>query len=259
MYAQAPALQAMHNVSCIEIHEKVSVIEAATALLGQEVEMANRYSIHDGKSGEQLFYATETTDCCARQFGQCCSACAPWSVDILHTERGSAHKAFHLEKPWSCTCLCINRPEVEVTDSNTGHKIGSITDPLTCCNFAFHVKDASGKAVLRADGGCCQLGIWCPCPCGPCAKVEFEVNDIQGNHVGHMQKRIPGCCTWMLAPDVDHYKIDFGSVRSAVHKSLLMSLAIFTDMRYFNDNSNDDEAGQEGSWNPLPQILPRIV
>mmetsp|Transcript_39078 Transcript_39078/g.58999 ORF Transcript_39078/g.58999 Transcript_39078/m.58999 type:complete len:87 (+) Transcript_39078:138-398(+) len=38
------------------IKEKASVIEAVTAMMGQEIEMANKYEIKDKETGEQLFF-----------------------------------------------------------------------------------------------------------------------------------------------------------------------------------------------------------
>lgn len=178
-----------------------------------------------------------------RQLNQCFGDCAPWNLDILYTGQGTAKSAFHLERPWTCTCCCFNRPVVNVLDAVTGATVGSISDPFTCCSTAFTVRDARGRRVLSADGGCCQPGLWCPCPLGPCARVDLGVTDAEsGARVGHVRKRLPGCCMWLLAPDVDNYEIDFGAVRSPAYKTLLMALAIFMDFRYFNNSSRDEQS-----------------
>mmetsp|Transcript_58702 Transcript_58702/g.136544 ORF Transcript_58702/g.136544 Transcript_58702/m.136544 type:complete len:259 (-) Transcript_58702:92-868(-) len=242
-----PYLNCLMQHQKVEVKEKVNWIEALTAIIGQEVEMANKYKVFADGGEYELFYAVEQTDCCTRQLKQCCGDCAPWNVDILYTEGGANMAAFKLERPWTCTCLCFNRPVIEMTDANTGQKLGSIQDPFACCDLTFTVRDPNDEPVLKANGGCCQCGLCCPLPCGPCSEVNFPVTDANtGADVGHVQKKVPGCCKWCFAPDVDNYKVDFGGVSHPQYKALLVALAIFVDFRYFNDNSNDDEGGLLG-------------
>lgn len=227
----------------IEVKEKANIFEAVTALMGQEIEMANKYQVLS-QEGRDLFYATEQTDCITRQMKQCCPDCAKWSVDIAYTEGGSAEKAFELRRPTTCSFLCFNRPVVEVFDvhSEPGNskKIGSIKDPCHCCNDDFSVRDEKDDAIYEVSSGCCQIGKFCPMPCGPCAIMNFKVLK-DGEQVGNVQKKIPGCCKFFFASDVDNYKIDFTSIESTNHKALLMALAIFIDFRLFSDNSADDK------------------
>merc|ERR1719401_1487828 len=101
----------MSSVSGITIREKVSALEAATAFIGAEVEMANKYVVQDRSTGQPIFTALETTDCLTRQLAGCSPACAPWSVDIDTAQNG---KALRMEKPCTLTCCCLNRPRVEI-------------------------------------------------------------------------------------------------------------------------------------------------
>merc|ERR1712224_800941 len=70
---------ALTRVESVEITEKVSVLEAAAAAMGQEVEMPNKYSIMD-ESGKRIFFVVESTGFCARQCKQVAGDCAPWDV-----------------------------------------------------------------------------------------------------------------------------------------------------------------------------------
>jgi len=241
-------LQCLANVQKIEVKEKVNFLEALTAIIGQEIEMANKYKIFNDGGEEELFYAAEQTDCCTRQAKQCCPDCAPWKLHILYTQNGQQQLVYQLERGWTCTCLCFNRPVVEVTDVVQGKKIGSMKDPFACCNLTFSMRDAEDNDVLYANGGCCQWGLCCPLPCGPCAEVNFPVTDFKsGDDVAHVQKKVPGCCKFFLAPDVDNYKVDFQKVQDPNWKALLMAFTIFLDFRFFNDNSNDDNGGLMGA------------
>jgi len=238
-----PSVQALRNVSCIQVQEQMSMIEAgAAALLGAEVEMPNTYAIVDAATRRQLFYAQENTGFIMRQVKQCFGECAPWDLHIMQTGFGGAQPAIHIDRPCSLTCCCFNRPMAGVYDVLSRQQLGSITDPCTCLSTAFHVKDAYGTEVYTADGGCCQPGLWCPCPVGPCAQVDFDINDRRsGKKVGHIRKQLPGLLSWLMAPDVDNYMVDFGHVRDPTHKALLMSLAIYMDFRYWNDSTRDNK------------------
>ncbi|CAK0825867.1 unnamed protein product, partial [Prorocentrum cordatum] len=91
--AAPPAVQAMRGVSRIEVQEKVNAIEAGAALLGQEVEMPNRYAVIDGATHQQVFFAVEQTGFVQRQLKQCFGDCTPWNLDIFYTGRGAPQKA----------------------------------------------------------------------------------------------------------------------------------------------------------------------
>mmetsp|Transcript_32087 Transcript_32087/g.51669 ORF Transcript_32087/g.51669 Transcript_32087/m.51669 type:complete len:257 (+) Transcript_32087:53-823(+) len=230
----SPAMQEMAEISGIQIKEKVRAVEALTAMLGQEIEMANKYVIQDLDTKRNLFTAVEQTDCFTMQLKQCCGDCAAWKVDILRGEQ----PVFKLERDWTLTCCCLNRPVLIVTDSTTGHEIGSIVDPFTCCNLKFNVDDEHGEEVVLVNGGCCQLGLCCPLPCGPCAKVQFDITSPNGGMVGQITKKVPGFLKFLVAPDVDNFEIDFGRVQDPKHKVLIMALAIFMDFKYFSTNDN---------------------
>lgn len=233
--------------SC-EILEKVSAIEAAAAAAGQEVEMPNRYTIK-GPDGGKIFFVKETTGCCQRQLKQCFGDCAPWDVDfrVINGE-GQSEEAFKIERPFTCTCCCFNRPTATITDVQSGDEVATMQDPCACCDLTFRVQDGDGEDLLTVNGGCCQLGLFCPLPCGPCAEVNFDVKDTDGNDVAHIQKKVPSCLKFIAAPDVDNYNVDFDAInetfegkRREVAKLAIMAISIFIDFRYFNDNPNDED------------------
>jgi len=242
-------MDCLHAQSMIKIKEQVNIIEAITAIIGQEIEMGNKYKITAEDESQELFFAVEETDCMTRQFKQCCPDCAPWNLKIMYTQGGANQEAFKLNREWTCTFCCFNRPVVDIVDVPSGQKLGSISDPFACCDLTFSVKEPSEKTdtVITANGGCCQWGLCCPLPCGPCAEVNFDINDASsGQTVGNLKKKVPNCCKFLLAPDVDNFEVNFGGVQHPQYKALIMALAIFMDFRYFNENPNDDEGGLAG-------------
>jgi len=230
----------------VEVQEKANLIEAVTALLGHEIEMANRYRVLD-QNGSEIMYAVEKTDFCTRQFKSCCGDCAPWEVDIMYTYGGAQQRAFALNRPCTMTCCCLNRPVMTVTDATNGEVLGTMVDPFSCCDLTFTMQDPSGNEVLKGKGGCCQWGMCCPLPCGPCSEVEFKIHDAaagrRDEEVGHIQKKVPSCLKFIFASDVDNYKIEFGAIQNPSYKAMVIAMAIFIDFRYFNDNKNDNHNG----------------
>lgn len=243
-YGQNAALAILQQVQGVEVQEKANLIEAVTALLGHEIEMPNRYRILD-QQGAEIMYAVEKTDFCTRQMKNCgMGDCSPWEVDILYTYGGVQQKAFSLQRPCTFTCCCLNRPEMTMTDATNGAVVGKMVDPCSCCDLTFTMQDPEGNEVLKGKGGCCQCGMCCPLPCGPCSEVNFPIVDAQsGDDVGHIQKKVPSCLKFLFASDVDNYKVEFGKVQNPNYKAMLIAMAIFIDFRYFNDNKNDENNG----------------
>lgn len=234
------AMECLSGIQTLQVKEKANVFEVITAMLGQEIEMGNKYRImggpdHPGGPDHELFFAVEQTGFCRRQQKQCCRDCAPWDVDIMYTEGGAqpAYPVFKMKRECTYTCCCFNRPAVDVL-TGQGQLIGSIIDPWTCCGMNFTINGPNGDQLFSADGGCCQCGICCPCPCGPCSTVEFPVSRPSGEQVGMVQKQLT-CCNWLLGGDVENYKVDFAGVSNPRNKALLMALAIFIDFRYYSD------------------------
>lgn len=241
-----PALECLQSVSHMEVKEKASIIEALTALVGMEVEMPNRYRIFEGEGEErEIFYAVEQTTCLKRQAKQCCPDCAPWELKIFLTAGGKTDLtgddlAFTLKREATCTCCCFNRPKLEVVDA-AEQPLGTITDPFACCDLTFKLEQAGGEGkTASAKGGCCQWGLCCPLPCGPCSRVDFALENDAGESIGSMTKQVPSCLKYCFAGDVDNYKMDFDNIVDPRWKALLMAFAIFVDFRYFSDNPNDE-------------------
>jgi len=247
---QVPAMERMVAVEQIDIVERVNKLEAFSAMMGQELEMANKYSVTDRKTGKQIFFGFEKTGLWRRQLQLCFGDCAPWELDLLYTEGTRRDLAFKLERPWTCSCCCCRRPRMHLKDAESGRIIGTIRDPIKCCCIAmkFEAFDETGTRVATASTGCgcCQCGLCCSCPCGPCSRIHLNVTGPSGKKVGRMYRQIPGWCKWMLVPDADNYFVEFDQQMAPTTKVLLMALAIFMDFRYFNNNVLDSGRTADG-------------
>lgn len=250
-------MKKLQRLESIEVRERASAIQEVSAFLGWEIEMANRYGVLDSR-GHHCFYAVETTNAAARQMQVgCCHECAPWDVNILHTTLPGGFHPEHfvsLSRPLAFSCCCCWRTKATMRNTITQEDLGYIVDPHPCCTFLspieFKLRDGSDTDVLRIRGDCCQLGLLCPLPLGPCRHVNFDVLDAaSGETVGHVQKEVPSWLSFVAAPDVDNYKVKFDGVERPEFKALLVAFAIFLDFRYFNNNVHNEQARrQSGSW-----------
>merc|ERR1712039_50229 len=177
----------------------------------------------------------------------CFGDCTPWTLDILYAEGLGATEAYHVDRPFSLTCCCFNRPTAYMTDAE-GNPLGSLRHPWTCgCVPAFQVYDSKENPVLDVSGSSCQPGFWCPLPIGEMKNVELDITDNEsGEQVGKITKKVPSAFKFFFAPDVDDYHIEFEGITDPERKALMIAMSIFLDFRFFNDNSNDDYPRQAG-------------
>jgi len=226
----------------MQMRQQRQWIEALTGF-----ERNNRYVLR-GPDGQDLFFMKENSSCIERN---CCSGeCKAWRMDIfLLGPRGveggleSMTPFMHLERPCTMTCLCFDRPEVEISELPSGRVIGYITDPFAICNLNFVVHDQNRNPLLRSDTPLCRCGLCCPCPCSgiPCNEVQFPVTDIStGQDVAMVHK------FWMFGDicpclgEWDNYWAEFGAINSPDYKMLILALSVFIQMRFF-DRRNQEQ------------------
>lgn len=238
--------QILSELGEVQITEKASAVEALSAFAGagQEFEMPNKYKVMT-LDDRQAFFIVEGTDCCTRQAKGVCSDCAAWNVEMrVVTPDHQAEEAFVVERPWTCTCCCFNRPHASIKDARTGEELAHMVDPFACCDITFRITGKEDEDAMKVKGGCCQWGLCCPLPCGPCSEVHFTAEDLDGNEIGHITKKVPSMLKFLASPDVDNYHVDFAGISDPSMKVALMLVAVFIDFRYFSENANaEDEDG----------------
>lgn len=235
-------LQCVSEIDGITVREKINVVEAVSAIMGQEVEMANAYKVYAQGGWDDLFYGVEQTTFAMRNMKQCFGDCSPWSLDILYRQGWGSEKAFHLDRPASFTVCCCCRPVAHMYDTE-GNDIGSVRDPCDCTGgINVEINDPDGNTLLTMGSGCCPLGFWCPLPWCPSTRdINMPIIDYaSGQEVGRLTKRVPGMFKFIVAPDVDDYHVEWQGVQDPKQRALLMAATMFLDFRYFNDNTNDE-------------------
>jgi len=237
----------INGMKSCEIQEKIRWGEQITALIGLEIDFANQYKVID-PNGVDTFLFMETTDFCTRQMKRgSCADCVGWDVEVLNVSGGQQTKFLHMHRDFTFTFCCFNRPIVEIKDEATGNIIGKIRDPFACFDLTFGLMDPEGEVVLQAKGGCCQWGLCCQLPCGPCAKVTFDIVDAKSQEsVGSVEKVVPSCCKFLLDSDINNYQVNFEGVQNPQWKAMLMVLAVFIDFRYFSETQDPSDIGSDG-------------
>jgi len=219
----------LNNCTSIKVKQKFEMLEALTGY-----EQANEYKVYD-EAGTTLFKCNEKSDWCQRQ---CCpGGCREYDYTIkMETGPYDDMEFLHAVREFSCTICCFNRPELAVYIPGTSQTLGYMSDPWACCDMTFDLFDDQRNLVLKVHGSCCQCGICCKCPCGPCESVEFDIKDGKTGKVVGGIKNTFRLENLTLASDADNYEIEFGEVTDPRWKAMVMVLAIFLDMRYFEQS-----------------------
>merc|ERR1719491_2923346 len=236
-------MEMFRTLSIIEIKEQANVVEEVTAALGAELNMANTYNIYDATGQNLIFRATERTSTGDRQCQNCtcCRDCAAWEVGFTYHPQGAADQRgvpfLHMEREWKCACCCINRPTAHVKSlTGDGGSLGKLSDPCTCGRLKFDLEVGEDKLHLGGGWPCCRCGWCCPLPCGPCARIKFDIEDAEAERIATIERQIPNCALWWAGASVDNYKVDYLAMQPGDEwkKAAIMALAVFMDFRYFN-------------------------
>ncbi len=229
----------------------------AEACLGCEFE--NEYTIYDTKvSGKSLYEDGKEKVFKCKEHSACCQRnCLPASMreftvnlDINECRydyksqcfRSSWKPFLHIKRDYACTCLCCNRPVIEVSrvDKRDKEVLGYVRDEWACCDYVFSLQkslEESPAYTVRAN--CCQCGLFCACPCGPCEKVTFDIIDNKNNAVvGGIYKVWSGCAREVIT-NADSYSVKFPKDMTADYKAILLACVLFIDYRYFEEKSSD--------------------
>jgi hypothetical protein len=143
------------------------------------------------------------------------------------------------ERPYKCTCFCLERPEVTVKNNNIN--FGKIVEPFSCCDPLFVIRDAQQNIRWKITANCCQCGFSCPA----CANVVFTIHS--GNQEildpnaaeGTITKTSAGIQE--LVSEADNFDVVFPVNATPEDKLLIIINVLMIDFRYFEsetDNKN---------------------
>jgi hypothetical protein len=243
----------LSKLNTIWIHQKAQYLE------GCGCEFENIYSIYNAKdtekdfedSSQALFRCIEKSSCWQRNFCKPDMRAFHMIISLNHIVFNSKLQTYsqswipflRFEREYTCTLLCFNRPVMRVIqiDGEQEQIIGFITYPWTCFDYVYDIREIpEGKPPFSVIGSCCQCGLYCVCPCGPCKEVKFQVFENSNKSIiGNISKVWPGCLKAMCS-DADNYLIDFPIDLNPKLKSLIIATAIFMDYQHFETSPTRD-------------------
>jgi hypothetical protein len=220
MMMTTPGGDIFQGADTLFIQQEMAVIELCS------IEAKQRYKISkataDKKEGTPFLYVTEESQCLERL---CCGANRKLMLKV-HGGPTNEHPVIQtMRKPFHLQSCCCFRPSFEVSGAD-GNTLGVIKDPCRCCAMDQQVFNASEKQIFTVSGMPCQIGTCCPC----CAGIGFNVQK-DGATIGNVTKMPVDCAELFLK--TNRFIVDFGSVREATERQLLLSAAMLLDLQYF--------------------------
>ena len=122
--------------------------------------------------------------------------------------------------------------------------LGKVHDPWHCCNLTMEIFDEDNNKNYYISGSCCQCGLYCHWPCGPCERVVFKIFDMDNNEVGSIEK-IWSSCVKELFSDADNFIANFPASSTWKQKALLLGATLMIDFRFFEKQkkNNNNQGG----------------
>ena len=211
-------------------------------------ESPNRYFVfsQSPQTGfKMLFKCKEQSECCQRN---CCSASMrEFVMDIKHiANAGALNENFqnsfvHVNKPFKCTCCCLERPEMIANYSANGELVGKVKQPFSCCDPIFTIYDNAGTMRYFIYADCCQCGLCCSGPCAKMSEVTFNIyrDANMGQSIGQIVKKIANFSE--LITSADSYQVNFPADARPNEKLLLIITALMIDYQFFEERAGNDD------------------
>lgn len=211
-------------------------------------ESPNRYYVfsQSPQGGMKLlFKCKEYSECCMRN---CCPASTrEINMAIKHIatvnnlDENFTAPFVEVNKPFKCTCCCLERPEMLVSFGGTKQPLGRIKQMLTCCDPLFNIYDNTGSLRYILHGDCCQCGLCCANNfCGKLSEVIFNLysSENRTNPIGSIIKK--GATTAELVTSADSYQVNFPANSSPQDKMLLIVSALMIDYQFFEERASEN-------------------
>jgi hypothetical protein len=212
-------------------------------------ESPNRYYVfsQSPQAGMKLlFKCREHSECCQRN---CCAASArEFVMDIKHiANAGMMNENFqnsfvHVNKPFKCTCFCLERPVMNATYCQGGQMVGQVKQPFSCCDPIFTIYDSSGTLRYFIHADCCQCGICCSNNfCGKMSEAVFNIykDASMTQPCGNIIKKIASFSE--MVTSADSYQVNFPLDASPSEKLLLIICGLMIDYQFFEEKAGDND------------------
>lgn len=213
-------------------------------------ESPNRYFVFSQSPTagmKMLFKCKEQSECCQRN---CCAASQrEFVMDIKHVVNAGfmddnfQNNYIHVNKPFKCTCCCLERPEMIATFVQGNQMLGKVRQPFTCCDPVFTIHDNSGTPKFFIHADCCQCGLCCANNfCGKMSEARFNIYRDIGltQMVGSILKK-PATSVSEMVTSADSYQINFPVDALPNEKLLLILTGLMIDYQFFEEKAGNND------------------
>lgn len=211
-------------------------------------ETENKYKVYacdvaGNKEGQPIFKCKEKSGCLQRQ---CLPGdCRKFRLEVAHDSEGKfsmdGELFLELVRPFKLTCLCFQRPFVEVNykEGARNEYIGRIIHNFNLCYMSMTVYDKTNTQRYLIKGSVFQIGLMNRrgCPCKGCQQAFCFIHDNTGEIVGIIEKRGKGFKG--MISDADNFSILFPIRSTLEERACLLAATLFLDFRYFEDSENN--------------------
>jgi hypothetical protein len=221
-----PGLEYLTQIDQILVHQVVEILEVFT-----NWETANKYAIKNSL-GQQVYYAAEESDTCARQ---CCAAKRGFT---MHITDNMSQEVMRVERDFkycagygNCCAACDGCQMTLTVESPPGTVIGYVRQDCSFLAPKFNVLNASEETVLVITGPACML---CPQFC----EQRFEVTTPDETSIGAITKQVGGFVQEMYTK-ADNFGVTFPMDLAVNMKATLMGAVFLIDFMYFEQPTNN--------------------
>ena len=225
-------LEYLTQLDQLLIKQKIELMELVTNL-----ETSNKYEIFN-TMGQQVYLATEDSNCCARQF---CGPERPFEIGITD---GQSNEVIHISRPFKCcnvVCCPCNKHEVTVTVPSTEQVLGTIKQDWSCLP-SYSIFDGNGSKLFNINGPCSLFHC--------CQDINFEISDLNGVQLGNIQKQFRGMAAEAFT-DADNFSVTFPLDLDVKMKAVFVGAVFLIDFMYF-EHQNQSNAGN-------PSLGPQVM
>jgi len=251
VYVPDPMVE-LANSTSVQIRQEVQLFEQISGC-----ESPNRYYVfsQSPQGGMKLlFKCKEYSECCQRN---CCPADArEFNMYIKHIANASnldenfSNNFINVNKPFKCTCCCLERPEMLVNFAQNNSPLGRIKQLFTCCDPEFNVYDNTGNKKYFITADCCQCGLCCKNNvCGKMSEVIFNIYP-SGNissPCGSIIKKPANFAE--LITSADSYQVNFPVDATPNDKMMLIIAGLMIDYQYFEEKAGSNNAQHQHHYN----------
>ncbi|XP_072036845.1 phospholipid scramblase 1-like [Amphiura filiformis] len=225
-----PGLQYLAQVDQLLVHQQVELFEALT-----NWQTNNRYQIKNSL-GQQIYYAHEESDTCARQ---CCGENRGF---VIHITDNNQQEVMRVTRDFKCCAGCgwcagADACALEVTmEAPVGNIIGYVRQAFSPWPPRFTILDANRTELLSIEGPCCICeGICCTWD------QEFNVTNLQRSaQVGQITKQWAGFCKeWYT--QADNFTVSFPMDMDVRVKATMLAAVFLIDFMYFERKQSGGE------------------